>query len=69
MNTTSPQVTEPLPVAAPRNAVLNNQEQATIGKSLVIKGEVSGSEALYIDGGSQLAATARSKPTSMPRKW
>ena len=25
-------------------------EQATIGKSLVIKGEVSGAEALYIDG-------------------
>jgi cytoskeletal protein CcmA (bactofilin family) len=50
MNTSTPQVTEPLPVAAPRNAVLNNQEQATIGKSLVIKGEVSGSEALYIDG-------------------
>src|SRR5215469_11741188 len=41
---------EPTPVAAPRNAVLNNQEQATIGKSLVIKGEVTGSESLYIDG-------------------
>jgi len=26
------------------------QDQATIGKSLVIKGEVSGSESLYIDG-------------------
>jgi cytoskeletal protein CcmA (bactofilin family) len=41
---------EPTPVSAPRNAVLNNQEQATIGKSLVIKGEVTGSESLYIDG-------------------
>ena len=41
---------EPTPVAAPRNATVNNQEQATIGKSLVIKGEVSGSESLYIDG-------------------
>jgi cytoskeletal protein CcmA (bactofilin family) len=41
---------EPTPAAAPRNAVMNNQEQATIGKSLVIKGEVSGSESLYIDG-------------------
>src|SRR5215831_14254851 len=51
MNTgNSTLVTEPAPVAAPRNATLNNQEQATIGKSLVIKGEVSGSEALYIDG-------------------
>jgi cytoskeletal protein CcmA (bactofilin family) len=27
-----------------------NNEQATIGKSLVVKGEVSGSESLYIDG-------------------
>src|SRR6478672_8931350 len=49
--TTSPTLaSEPTPVAAPRNAVLNNQEQATIGKSLVIKGEVTGSESLYIDG-------------------
>ena len=28
----------------------NTQEQATIGKSLVIKGEVTGSESLYVDG-------------------
>ncbi len=41
---------EPTPVAAPRNASLNTQDQATIGKSLVIKGEVTGSESLYIDG-------------------
>jgi cytoskeletal protein CcmA (bactofilin family) len=41
---------EPTPVSAPRNAALNTNEQATIGKSLVIKGEVSGSESLYIDG-------------------
>ena len=43
------------PVAAPQavqrgTAVVTNQEQATIGKSLVIKGEVTGSESLYIDG-------------------
>jgi cytoskeletal protein CcmA (bactofilin family) len=38
------------PAAAPRNASLSPQEQASIGKSLVIKGEVSGSESLYIDG-------------------
>ena len=31
-------------------AVAPAGEQATIGKSLVIKGEVSGSESLYIDG-------------------
>lgn len=41
---------EPTPAAAPRNAAINSQEQATIGKSLVIKGEVTGSESLYIDG-------------------
>src|SRR6266481_811905 len=48
--TTTTPTSEPTPVSAPRNAVLNNQEQATIGKSLVIKGEVTGSESLYIDG-------------------
>ncbi len=41
---------EPVPAAAPRNASVNSAEQATIGKSLVIKGEVTGSESLYIDG-------------------
>ena len=50
MTTTNTMPTDPTPVAAPRNAVLNNQEQATIGKSLVVKGEVTGSESLYIDG-------------------
>lgn len=50
MSTTPTLPSEPTPVAAPRNAVLNNQEQASIGKSLVIKGEVTGSESLYIDG-------------------
>ncbi len=49
MPTAAP-VVEPMPVSAPRNAALNTQEQATIGKSLVIKGEVTGSESLYIDG-------------------
>jgi cytoskeletal protein CcmA (bactofilin family) len=49
-NTTPTLASEPTPVAAPRNAVINNTEQATIGKSLVIKGEVTGSESLYIDG-------------------
>jgi cytoskeletal protein CcmA (bactofilin family) len=43
-------MTEPTPVAAPRNATLSTADQATIGKSLVIKGEVTGSESLYIDG-------------------
>src|ERR1041384_5914476 len=41
---------EPTPAAAPRNATMNSQDQATIGKSLVIKGEVTGSESLCIAG-------------------
>jgi cytoskeletal protein CcmA (bactofilin family) len=36
------------PAPAPQSA--STGEQATIGKSLVIKGEVTGSESLYIDG-------------------
>ncbi len=52
MTPSTPSMTaaEPVPVGAPRNAVINSAEQATIGKSLVIKGEVTGSESLYIDG-------------------
>lgn len=39
------------PVAVPsRVAAASTADQATIGKSLVIKGEVTGSESLYIDG-------------------
>ncbi len=38
----------PAPAPAAQNPATG--EQATIGKSLVIKGEVSGSESLYIDG-------------------
>jgi cytoskeletal protein CcmA (bactofilin family) len=37
-------------VAAPRPVATSTADQATIGKSLVIKGEVTGSESLYIDG-------------------
>jgi cytoskeletal protein CcmA (bactofilin family) len=41
----------PRPAAAPvANPIIATGEQATIGKSLVVKGEVSGSESLYIDG-------------------
>lgn len=36
--------------APPRSVSTTTADQATIGKSLVIKGEVTGSEALYIDG-------------------
>ena len=47
----TPTAPEP-PVAsrATSSAPINTQEQATLGKSLVIKGEVTGSESLYIDG-------------------
>ncbi len=41
----------PRPVTAPvASPIVATGEQATIGKSLVVKGEVSGSESLYIDG-------------------
>ena len=45
---TTPAVSEP--AAAPRPVTTTTADQATIGKSLVIKGEVTGSESLYIDG-------------------
>jgi cytoskeletal protein CcmA (bactofilin family) len=38
------------PNATPRPVAPSAADQATIGKSLVIKGEVTGSESLYIDG-------------------
>ena len=38
------------PAAVPRPVTTTTSDQATIGKSRVIKGEVSGSESLYIDG-------------------
>jgi len=45
----APAMSEPTP--APRAAsTTTTADQATIGKSLVIKGEVTGSESLYIDG-------------------
>jgi cytoskeletal protein CcmA (bactofilin family) len=46
---TSSAVSEPVPAAA-RPVATSSADQATIGKSLVIKGEVTGSESLYIDG-------------------
>jgi len=38
------------PVPSPAAVAVPSGEQATIGKSLIVKGEVSGSESLYIDG-------------------
>ena len=55
--TTTPAATAPSmsmgtsePAAVPRPVTATTSDQATIGKSLVIKGEVTGSESLYIDG-------------------
>jgi cytoskeletal protein CcmA (bactofilin family) len=44
--------TSPAPAARPAAspAAPSTGEQATIGKSLIIKGELSGSESLFIDG-------------------
>ena len=41
---------EPVIPPRPSTSSMSTQEQATLGKSLVIKGEVTGSESLYIDG-------------------
>src|SRR5437016_9402001 len=46
----APAVTETAASSAPRPVTASTADQATIGKSLVIKGEVTGSESLYIDG-------------------
>ena len=49
MTPSAPVSFEPNRAAVPSQAP-QAQEQASIGKSLVIKGEVTGSESLYIDG-------------------
>ena len=46
--TPTPEYTNSTP--KPLSSATNVNDQATIGKSLVIKGEVTGSESLYIDG-------------------
>jgi len=48
--TTAPLMGASEPAAVPRPVTTTTSDQATIGKSLVIKGEVTGSESLYIDG-------------------
>jgi cytoskeletal protein CcmA (bactofilin family) len=47
---TNSAVPTPNPQPVPVKTVSAPIEQATIGRSLVIKGEISGSEALYVDG-------------------
>ena len=39
----------PTPYTPPKN-ITSSMEQATIGRSVVIKGDISGAESLYIDG-------------------
>src|SRR5262249_2299105 len=46
----TPPSSVPKPIAAPRPAENFHSEMAHIGKSVVIKGELSGSEDLYLDG-------------------
>jgi cytoskeletal protein CcmA (bactofilin family) len=46
----APPVSEPAGAVRPVATTTTTSDQATIGKSLVIKGEVTGSESLYIDG-------------------
>src|SRR4030088_33536 len=51
--TTAPTIPPSEPASMPRpvaTTTTSTSDQATIGKSLVIKGEVTGSESLYIDG-------------------
>src|ERR1700758_3297821 len=45
-----PAMTASEPIAPRPATTTTTADQATIGKSLVIKGEVTGSESLYIDG-------------------
>jgi cytoskeletal protein CcmA (bactofilin family) len=46
----APVMSEPAVAPRPAASTTTTADQATIGKSLVIKGEVTGSESLYIDG-------------------
>jgi cytoskeletal protein CcmA (bactofilin family) len=48
--TSTPTMSEPAATPRPVATATTTADQATIGKSLVIKGEVTGSESLYIDG-------------------
>ena len=48
--TTAATPARPVASSSGAAAAVPSGEQATIGKSLIVKGEVSGSESLYIDG-------------------
>jgi cytoskeletal protein CcmA (bactofilin family) len=49
-NAPKPQYTPLTPNPAPIKPMTSPMDQATIGRTVVIKGEVTGSESLYIDG-------------------
>ena len=49
----------PRPVEPPRSEPMRSNEVATIGKSVVVKGELSGSEDLMIDGEVEGSITLR----------
>jgi cytoskeletal protein CcmA (bactofilin family) len=45
-----PRAAPPAPAAEPARPPVSANDQATIGKGLVVKGEITGSESLYVDG-------------------
>ena len=49
-NAPKPQYTPSTPGPTPIKQMTSPMDQATIGRTVVIKGEVTGSESLYIDG-------------------
>ncbi len=49
-NAPKPQYTPSTPGPMPIKQMTSPMDQATIGRTVVIKGEVTGSESLYIDG-------------------
>src|SRR5260370_14318563 len=57
----------PLNPNAPVKTVTSPIEQATIGRTLVIKGEISGSESLYIDGRNEGTLTFKDHRVTVGR--
>jgi cytoskeletal protein CcmA (bactofilin family) len=55
----APASVPPRSVESPRHEVLRSSEVATIGKSVVVKGELSGNEDLVIDGDVEGSITLR----------
>ncbi len=56
---TAAAIAPPRPAESPRNDALRSTEVATIGKSVVVKGELSGNEDLVIDGDVEGSITLR----------